>query len=193
MAHTDLRSRVFNTAILESVQGDAVDLDTHTFHARLCREENSSNAHPGHHASDATKDNVNRRIDLMSGWDADDTNHMFNGNVVDGGQYIVADDVPLTGITVTSLETSNNNFIEFKAFSVTWTQVGERISGDKASGVLIYHRVGGSVARGTDIPICFIKFDSEIDPDNSDLTVKWGGTATDSVRGTILKFQQAAD
>jgi hypothetical protein len=83
--------------------------------------------------------------------------------------------------------TSNNNYIEFKARETTWLQVSGSVN---ASGVLIYRRAGNNITAADDIPLCFIKFTAEIDPDTSDLTVKWGGTASSSVSGIILKMQQ---
>jgi len=194
MAHDDLKSIVFNEAIFEMADADGVDLDgsTHTFLARLCRVENGVNSHPGHHADAGAEHNTNIRKDRMDDFVLLD--HVFAGTVgVDDHAYLATDghstrdDQVLTGVSIAKVVTGDNNYIEFKAEETTWLQVDGSVN---AAGVLIYRRAGANITAADDIPICFIKFTAEIDPDKSDLTVKWGGTATDALSGPILKLQQ---
>ena len=118
---------------------------------------------------------------------------MFQGTT-DGSAYDSGDDILLTGVSCVINESTGVNFVDFKARSITWPSIAEADAGDKASGVLIYRLVAGSSTpvEANDIPLCFIKFASAIDPDGSDLTVKWSGVADSSTSGTILKIQQAA-
>ena len=197
MTHAALRSIVFNNAMLlnatdhtddDAEGGTGIDLDTHTFHARLCKEFNASAVHPGDN-TDANR----RGGDTNDFWDLAD--HMFQGTV-DGHDYTSADDKVLTGVECVINESSTNNFVDFKARHVQWSTVAEDDAGDKVSGVLIY-RLKNTLGNGVpveadDFPICFIKFSAAIDPDSSDLTVRWSGTADGSTAGTILKIQQAA-
>ena len=200
MAHADLRSIVFNNAMLlnatdhsddDGVGGTGLDLGgpgsvAHAFNARLCKEFNASAVHPGDN-TDANR----------AGGDNNDfwslANHMFQGTT-DGSAYDTGDDILLTGVSCVINESTGVNFVDFKARSITWPSIAEADAGDKASGVLIYRLVAGSSTpvEANDIPLCFIKFASAIDPDGSDLTVKWSGVADSSTSGTILKIQQAA-